>query len=270
MCTYWNSIKYVGDQITQMLWLRKFNPPRLSPQVCSTMKLTFYLPQYQLHRLYQLISINNISSISSLKQYREKARKTTTLFDSMKATRSIIDSMLVDNDTPSSQDTSQLSTPRISSRLIHPLVIREKGVSDITICHGPITGSTPQQYLQQYYSNESNKSSHLIINRRKSYRCNPIMMVDEKGRKKKKMSYFTCGGRSMLVYCTICHHNFCFDVNQKKTSEANQFAAINTDTKDKDGKPIFKYGIMSCYHHEHPASYTTNVTSDTTDLPRVT
>ena len=24
ICTYWNSVKYVGDQITQMLWERKF------------------------------------------------------------------------------------------------------------------------------------------------------------------------------------------------------------------------------------------------------
>ena len=46
LCKYWNNIEYVGDQITQMLWLRKFHPPRLSPQVCTTMKLTYYLPQY--------------------------------------------------------------------------------------------------------------------------------------------------------------------------------------------------------------------------------
>ena len=98
MCTYWNSIKYVGDYITQMLWLRKFHPPRLSPQVCATMKLTYYLPQYQIHRLYQLISQQDISHIYSPKQYRKIVRKTTTLFDSMKDTQTTIGSMIAENE----------------------------------------------------------------------------------------------------------------------------------------------------------------------------
>ena len=89
------------------------------------------------------------------------------------------------------------------------------------------------------------------------------MIVDEKGKKKRKISCVKCSGRSMLVCCTTCHHNFCFDVNPNKASDANQFEAINTDTKDKDGEPIFKNGIMSCYHHE-------NMTSDTTDLLNAT
>ena len=93
MCTYWNIIKYVGDQITQMLWLRKFHPPQQSPQVCATTKLFFYLPQYQIHRLYQLESGIDLSNIRSLKHYCEKSREVTTLFDSMKHTQMIIDSM---------------------------------------------------------------------------------------------------------------------------------------------------------------------------------
>ena len=74
----------------------------------------------------------------------------------------------------------------------------------------------------------------------------------------------------MLVHRTTYHHNFVFDVNQNKASDVDQFEVINTDTKDKYGKPIFKYDIMSCYHHEHPASYPPNMTSDTTDLSNVT
>ena len=81
------------------------------------------------------------------------------------------------------------------------------------------------------------------------------MMVDEKGKKKRKTSCAKCRGRSMLVCCATCHHNFCFDASPNKASDVNQFVAINTDTKDKDGKPTLKHGVMSCYHYEHPASY---------------
>ena len=45
--TYWNSMKHVGGYITQILWLRKFNPPRLSLQTCSTMKITFCIHHHQ-------------------------------------------------------------------------------------------------------------------------------------------------------------------------------------------------------------------------------
>ena len=113
LCTYWNSIKYVGDQITQMLWLRKFHPTRLSPQVCATMKLTYYLPQYQIHRLYQLILQQDISHIRSLKHYRETVRKITTLFYSMKDTKRIIGSMIAENESVSNPTLSHITTPTI-------------------------------------------------------------------------------------------------------------------------------------------------------------
>ena len=82
------------------------------------------------------------------------------------------------------------------------------------------------------------------------------------------MNCFRCGGRSMLVYCTIYHYNYCFDVNQKKNCESNQFGAIITNKRDKDGKTIYRYGIMSCYHHEHHQSYVGD--GNITDLPSVT
>ena len=72
----------------------------------------------------------------------------------------------------------------------------------------------------------------------------------------------------MLVYCTICHHSYCFDINQKKNYESDQFGAIETNKRDKDGKMIYKYGIMSCYHHEHRTSYVDEDSID--DIPSVT
>ena len=58
-----------------------------------------------------------------------------------------------------------------------------------------------------------------------------------------------------MLVCTICHHSYCFDVNMKKRNDVNIFGAIDTQKKDKDDKRIFKYGILSCYHHEHQNSY---------------
>ena len=163
MCTYWNSIKYVGDQITQMLWLRKFHPPRLTPQVCATMKLVFYLPQYQIHRLYQLESLGDLSSIRSLRHYRKRVGQHTTLFDSMKDTNGIIKSMIVNDDPISTITQSSItSTPRISRRLQHPPAIREKGVTDITNWHAPTTGFVPQRNMAKFY-NEAFISSSCVI-----------------------------------------------------------------------------------------------------------
>ena len=110
-----------------MLWLRKFHPPRLLPQMCTMIELIFYLPQYQIHRTYQLESSTNISNIHSLKQYREKARKTTTLFDSMKETHRIVDIMIAVDDTLDIPTPSISYTPRTFSRLLRPLIIRDKG-----------------------------------------------------------------------------------------------------------------------------------------------
>ena len=58
-------------------------------------------------------------------------------------------------------------------------------------------------------------------------------------------------------------------MNQKKTNNLDTFGAIDTNKRDKHDKTIFKYGIISCYHHEHPALYQ-QVTDNSNDLPSVT
>ena len=259
-----------------MLWLRKFHPPRRTPQVCATMKLVFYLPQYQIHRLYQLESLGDLSSISSLRHYRKRVGQYTTLFDSMKDTNAIIKSMIA-NDDPISTITQSSITPtsRISRRLQHPPAIREKGVTDITNWHAPTTGFTPQRNMSKFYHNASASSSYTIVDRKRNCPGNPILLVDEKGNKKKKMMCMRCGGRSLLVYCTVCHHNYCFDVNTKKSDSTHnitdKFGAIDTKKRDKDNKTIYKYGIIFCFHHEHPFSFPVyEDENDTRDLPSVT
>ena len=42
MCSYWNVIKYVGDQITQMIWEIKFRLPKLTPKLVAATKITFF------------------------------------------------------------------------------------------------------------------------------------------------------------------------------------------------------------------------------------
>ena len=78
-----------------------------------------------------------------------------------------------------------------------------------------------------------------------------------------------------MVYCIVCHHNYCFDVNTKKLdsaySSADKFGAIDTQKRDKDNKTIYKYGIISYFHHEHPLSFHVDeVVNDTNNLPSVT
>ena len=126
LCTFWNSVKYVGDQITQMLWLRKFHPPRLTPQVCATMKLVIYLPTYQTHRLYQLESQSNLSPIPSLKHFRDRMRKVITLFDSMKETHIIINVMMNKDGSPTVPTPQDTITPRTPRHLLHPLSSEKK------------------------------------------------------------------------------------------------------------------------------------------------
>ena len=75
----------------------------------------------------------------------------------------------------------------------------------------------------------------------------------------------------MVVYFTICHHNFCFDVSPNKSSDSNVFGAIDTKKRDRDNKKIFRYGILSCFHHEHPISFPQNEDEyDTGNLPSIT
>ena len=75
----------------------------------------------------------------------------------------------------------------------------------------------------------------------------------------------------MLIYCSICHHNYYFDINEKKLNSSNTIGAIDTNTRDKDTKKIFKYGIVSCYHREHSVSCPITANKDENeDLPRVT
>ena len=91
------------------------------------MKLTFYLPQYQIHRLYQLESLSDLSSITSLKHYRKRACQHATLLDSIKDTNVIIESMIANNDCISTMPLSNTPTPCVSCRLQHRQVTRKKG-----------------------------------------------------------------------------------------------------------------------------------------------
>lgn len=79
----------------------------------------------------------------------------------------------------------------------------------------------------------------------------------------------------MLVYCAVCHHNYCLNVNTKKSDSAyintDKYGAINTQKRDKDNKTIYKYGIISCLHHKHPLSFPVDKDeNDTSNLPIVT
>jgi len=74
-----------------------------------------------------------------------------------------------------------------------------------------------------------------------------------------------------LVYCTTCHHNYCLDTNLAKDSDSNRIGAMAIKTRDNENKPIYKYGIISCYHHEHPASFPIELNEDDIGgLPSVT
>ena len=140
----------------------------------------------------------------------------------------------------------------------------------MTACHEPITGLTPQRYVKGFYENSLDASRKSIRNRKRSCHGNPILLVDEKG-KKIKMSCYRCGGRSISsVYCTICHHTYCFGKN-KPPLKLNLIGAIDTKKKDKNNKKIFKYCIMTCFHLEHPAAFPLTTDSEDTDaLPNVT
>ena len=75
----------------------------------------------------------------------------------------------------------------------------------------------------------------------------------------------------MLVYCTIYHHKYCFDVKKKELTESNSFGVIETIKKDKENKTIYKYCILSCFQYEHPVSYPQETNDNGTgDLPSVT
>ena len=174
----------------------------------------------------------------------------TTLYDSFKETRNLIDSMITGEGVASLPRLSNNNSTRISRRLLHPPAIREKGTSDISHWHGLTTGLTPQRYVDKYY--ESANSSKLIVKRKRTCLGRPIILVDEEGKRKNKINCMRCGGRSNVVYCTICHHSYCMDINRKKTNDSNMFGSIDTGMNDASGKKIFKYGIISCYHHEHP------------------
>ena len=46
---------------------------------------------------------------------------------------------------------------------------------------------------------------------------------------------------------------------------------MTIDTKDNENKSIYKYGIISCYHHEHPASFPIELNEDDIGgLPSIT
>ena len=66
----------------------------------------------------------------------------------------------------------------------------------------------------------------------------------------------------------VCHHNYCFDANPKKAdstdNSSEKFGVIETNKKDKDSRPIHKYGIVSFYHHEHPMPFPVDTNKDDT------
>ena len=174
------------------------------------MKLAFYLPMYQIHRLYQLVSDKHLKSVTSLRQYRDSIRKVTTLHDSFKATQEIMKKM------SSTEEQIVIPPPvnlswRISNRLTHPIEIRQEGVIDVTNWSAPTTNTTPQRYISRFY-NESNCSDP-VYQRKRTCPGNIWIPIGGKGSKHDNKRCSRCGCKARLVYCTICHHYYCLDYN---------------------------------------------------------
>ena len=87
----------------------------------------------------------------------KKIRKATTLFDSMRDTHRIIDTMMKKERTLSLMSPSGDLVPRASSRLLHPPAIREKGVIDIAHCDSETASDTPKRHMKKSYENRNKK-----------------------------------------------------------------------------------------------------------------
>ena len=147
MCTYWNNKRYVGDQITQMIWLRKFKLPIITPQTLSTIKLSFYLPMIQIHRFYQMISADPEHGYGSLKNYRNVASKRTTFEQSIGDVQEILLEMRDKSIMP-----SQIQT---SNNDHHPTTISNNGVTEQN-WNSELTGSNPKINMLQFNKKEVN------------------------------------------------------------------------------------------------------------------
>ena len=57
----------------------------------------------------------------------------------------------------------------------------------------------------------------------------------------------------------------------KKSTDTNCFGSINTGKIDDKNKMVYKYGIVSCFHHEHPRFYqVTRNDDDESNVPTIT
>ena len=149
------------------------------------MKVVFHSPNYQMHRLCQLESQQNIHATSSLHPCREKKKGHHTFRQHER------DPQNYRRNDELRKNLSVMSTldnvvPRASSHLLHPPVIREKGAIDITYCHGETTSLTPQRCMKKLYQHGHKKAPQSILERKKTCRGNPILLVDKMGMKKKK------------------------------------------------------------------------------------
>ena len=150
LCSYWNSIKYVGDQITQMIWEIKFRPPRLTPQLVAAIKISFFLPVIQIYRLLQLISANKNLDYKSLKKFRDAARKRFTVKDTIKSVQGVLLDTVLKARSEKVSNTLE-SVMRRSERNVHPPKLHEEGVVEATNWLAPSIGSTPKRYKRSFF-----------------------------------------------------------------------------------------------------------------------
>ena len=83
----------------------------------------------------------------------------------------------------------------------------------------PDITSTSDRYIVDYYTNPSN-STNPVYQRKITYPGHIWLPVNVKGNRKDNKRCNKCGGKTKLVYCTICHHYYCFDYNSNNKTSA--------------------------------------------------
>ena len=268
-CSIWNAQKYLSDQATQMIWKNELYIPQSSPQLEATLRMMFFLPSYELHRILQMISCTK--NYSSLLAYRNAANKRFSLETTIERLKTFMLCQLSNDDLIQLYGTSSLhASTKVDSET---KTYGFDGKGRVVLCNFivPFTDDTPQRDIDKFYGSDINQHNHVYNRKKDCDGCTPIMIVDKDGSRGSGRYCQYCKKKSrMLQFCPSCHHHFC-STQYQDADHVGEYLAIpinHTIYKATKGNE-YLYALNTCYLKAHKAGLQTrfNIINPTVITP---
>lgn len=266
--SHWNINKPGSDINTQMLWEIMFRAPVHGLHPSLVKRLCTQQEFYMIHRLGQIFRCTKpLDEFRSAAAWRKQIGRGNALWSTVRDIEDDLQGMasLYDPERPlPSPLRVQGGSPIVITNPFGPnFAGRFPNASVQPLCL-PVTGSTPQRNINQYYSNPVNAGT-LIATRRltccgmalvkpielktkKRPNTNPVQTYQQPEMARRTCAF--CQKEEAHIWCTNCHHYF-HDNPNKLPDRVPPLIRIPTGKRNAGGDEIFMYAENNCANAWH-------------------